>query len=148
MSQKRTYKQYSQEFKEEVVALVTEQGYSVPKAAESVGVKSSLVYKWKDKIESEKQGESLSVDERSELIRLRKENKELKMEKEILKKAADGTFTIHITLIDFQAIGRVVKDFIQIRKAIWSFSFNFFFPYERRCNGCCERYSRCNEISV
>ena len=85
MSQKRTYKQYSQEFKEEVVALVTEQGYSVPKAAESVGVKSSLVYKWKDKFESEKQGESLSADERSELIRLRKENKELKMEKEILK---------------------------------------------------------------
>ena len=48
------------------------------------------------------------------------------MEKEILKKAADGTFTIHITLIDFQAIGRVVKDFIQTGKAIWSFSFNLF----------------------
>ena len=85
MSQKRTYKQYSQAFKEEVVALATDQGYSVPKAAESVGVKSSLVYKWKDRIESEKQGESLSADERTELARLRKEVKELKMEKEILK---------------------------------------------------------------
>ena len=85
MSQRRTYKQYSQEFKEEVVALITEQGYSVPKAAESVGVKPSLVYKWKDKIESEKQGKSLSSDERLELARLRKENKELKMDKEILK---------------------------------------------------------------
>jgi transposase len=30
MSKKRTYKSYSQEHKEEAVALVTEQGYSVP----------------------------------------------------------------------------------------------------------------------
>lgn len=33
MSQKRTYKQYSKDYKEEAVALVKEQGYSVPKAA-------------------------------------------------------------------------------------------------------------------
>ena len=36
MSQKRIYKQYPQEFKEEAVALVTEQGYSVPEAAKSL----------------------------------------------------------------------------------------------------------------
>ena len=30
MGQKRTYKQYSKEYKEEAVALVREQGYSVP----------------------------------------------------------------------------------------------------------------------
>ncbi len=88
MSQKRAYKQYSQEFKEEVVSLITDQGYSVPKAAESVGVKPSLVYKWKDKVEAATEGESLSADERSELNRLRKQVKELKMEKEILKKQA------------------------------------------------------------
>jgi len=35
MGQKRTYKQYSKEYKEEAVAvaLVREQGYSVPEAA-------------------------------------------------------------------------------------------------------------------
>jgi len=34
------------------------------------------------------EGEALSVDEREELKRLRKENKNLRMEKEILKKAS------------------------------------------------------------
>ena len=33
MGQKRSYKQYPKEFKEEAVALVLDQGYSVPEAA-------------------------------------------------------------------------------------------------------------------
>lgn len=37
MNQKRKYKIYSKEFKEEAVALVTDQGYSVAEAAEAVG---------------------------------------------------------------------------------------------------------------
>jgi len=88
MSKKRAYKQYPREFKEEAVALVTEQGYTVPKAAESLGVSPNLLYKWKEKLEAEKAGTVLMDDERSELKRLRKENKELRTEKEILKKAS------------------------------------------------------------
>jgi len=37
MNQKRKYKTYSKEFKEEAVSLVTDQGYSVAEAAEAVG---------------------------------------------------------------------------------------------------------------
>jgi transposase len=48
MSQKRIYKQYPQEFKEEAVALVTEQGYSVPEAAKSLGIATNLLYRWKE----------------------------------------------------------------------------------------------------
>ena len=88
MTQKRTYKRYPKEFKEEVVSLILNQGYSVAKAAESVGVKTSLVYSWKEKFESEKAGQLLDSGERDELKRLRKENKELRLEKEILKKAS------------------------------------------------------------
>jgi len=88
MSQKRTYKQYSKEYKEEAVALVSEQGYSVPEAAKSLGIPSNMLYRWKEQIESQREGKTLSVDERDELIRLRKENKNLRMEKEILKKAS------------------------------------------------------------
>ena len=88
MAQKRAYKRYPKEFKEEVVSLILDQGYSVAKAAESVGVKASLVYSWKDKIGSEKAALSLDSNEREELKRLRKENKELRLEKEILKKAS------------------------------------------------------------
>jgi transposase len=51
MSQKRIYKQYPQEFKEEAVALVTEQGYSVPEAAKSLGIATNLLYRWKEKQE-------------------------------------------------------------------------------------------------
>jgi transposase len=88
MSKKRQYKQYTKEFKEEAVSLVTEQGYSVPEAAKSLGVNPNLLYRWKDKIEEKKAGTAISEDERAELQRLRKENKELRMEKEILKKAS------------------------------------------------------------
>ena len=88
MSQKRTYKQYSKEFKEEAVALVTEQGYSVPEAAKSLGIATNMLYKWKEKIEALREGQTLEEDEREELKRLRREVKELRMEKEILKKAS------------------------------------------------------------
>ncbi len=86
MTQKRSYKQYPKEFKEEAVNLVLEQGYTVSEAAKSVGVTTTLLYMWKDKIEAERSGVALESDERDELKRLCKENKELRMEKEILKK--------------------------------------------------------------
>ncbi len=58
MGQKRTYKQYSKEYKEEAVALVLEQGYSVPIRDESshhpvtvlcreMRVSTSAYYAWK-----------------------------------------------------------------------------------------------------
>ena len=85
MKEKRTYKQYPKEFKEEAVALVNEQGYSVPEAAKSLGIAPNMLYKWKEKIEAERAGKALGEDERTELKRLRRENKMLRMEKEILK---------------------------------------------------------------
>ena len=88
MTTKRAYKQYTKEFKEEAVALVLEQGYSIAQAADSLGIKTSLLYKWKEKIEAEKEGQDMTNNEREELKRLRKEVKELRMEKEILKKAS------------------------------------------------------------
>ena len=88
MGQKRTYKQYSKEYKEEAVALVREQGYTVPEAAKSLGIASNMLYRWKEQIDAQLEGKSLSVDEREELKRLRKEVKKLRMEKEILKKAS------------------------------------------------------------
>jgi transposase len=88
MSQKRTYKQYTKEFKEEAVVLVREQGYSVPEAARSLGIASNMLYRWKERFEAQLEGKVLSEDERDELKQLRKEVKTLRMEKEILKKAS------------------------------------------------------------
>ena len=88
MSQKRSYKWYPKEFKDEAVALVLEQGYSVPEAAKSLGIAANMLYRWKELHEQQVDGKVLAEDERDELKRLRKENKELRMEKEILKKAS------------------------------------------------------------
>ncbi|GAD75344.1 putative transposase [Vibrio azureus NBRC 104587] len=85
---KRKNRSYTNDFKREAVALVTEQGYSVTKAAASLGITDKLLYNWKAKFEAEQSGEALTADERAELIKLRKENKELRMEKDILKKPA------------------------------------------------------------
>jgi len=88
MGQKCTYKQYSKDYKKEAVALVQELGYSVPQAAKSLGIASNMLYRWKTQLEAQLKGTALSVDEREELKQLRKENKNLRMEKEILKKAS------------------------------------------------------------
>ena len=45
MTQKRSYKQYPKEFKEEAVALITEQGYTVAKGAEALGVATNMLYR-------------------------------------------------------------------------------------------------------
>lgn len=88
MSQKRSYKQYPPEFKEEAIALVTEQAYSVPEAAKALGIATNLLYRWKDKHEQSVSESKPAETELEELKRLRQEVKTLRMEKEILKKAS------------------------------------------------------------
>ena len=88
MTEKRTDSQYPRAFKEEAVALMTDQGDSVQKAADSLGIRGNLLYRWQRQLEDQKSGNSLSEDERAELKELRKEVRELRMEKTILKKAS------------------------------------------------------------
>jgi transposase len=85
---KRTNKQYPNDFKQEAVALVTQQGYSVVEAATSLNVTDTLLYNWVAKFKQENEESALSTDERAELIQLRKDKKRLEMEREILKKAS------------------------------------------------------------
>ena len=77
-------RRHSNEFKQETVDLVLKQGYSVADAARAVGITPALLYKWKAKLTEQP---ILNDDEKAELLRLRKEIKQLRMEKEILKKA-------------------------------------------------------------
>ena len=58
----------------------------MPDAAKSLGIAANMLYRWKELHEQQITGKSLVEDEREELKRLRKENKELRMEKVILKK--------------------------------------------------------------
>ena len=84
----RKRRNYTEEFKRDAVALVTEQGYKVSEAARSLGIGESLVRRWRRELEEEVSNAGLTTDEREELGRLRKEVRMLRMEKEILKKAS------------------------------------------------------------
>lgn len=87
----RIRKRYTQEFKEEAVKLVLEQGYSQTETAKRLGIGFVNLHRWVKEFRGN--GEvKLSKPKRSaeqeELAELRKENKRLKLEREILKKAA------------------------------------------------------------
>lgn len=81
-------KRYSDDFKRDAVALVTEQGYKISEAARRLGINATMLSRWKQAQEQTSTGSGLSDDERKELAQLRRENRELKLEKEILKKAS------------------------------------------------------------
>ena len=81
-------KDYPAEFKQEAVALVIEQEYSIVQAAASLGATDKLLCNWLVKHKKQAQGSVLSGGERTELVQLRNKNKRLQMEREILKKAS------------------------------------------------------------
>ncbi len=87
-TEKKTRRKYTEDFKRDAVALVTEQGYKVSEAARSLGINDNLLRRWRQEFEDEASGVLLSTDEREELKRLRKEVRMLRMEKDILKKAS------------------------------------------------------------
>ncbi len=80
---------YSVEFRRESVALLRSSGRSVPQLAAELGVSPGSLRNWASQIDvDEGAAQGLSSSERDELRRLRRENKVLAEEREILKKAA------------------------------------------------------------
>lgn len=81
---------YTLEFRQDATKLVLEKGYTHTEAASSLGVSLSALHRWvrAERGEINTGKPVLSLNEHEELIRLRKENARLKMEREILKKAA------------------------------------------------------------
>jgi transposase len=81
-------KKYTKEFKEEAVKLVTEQGYKQSVAAKNLGVTANNLYNWIQNFKGQAAKKPGKGSENEELIRLKKENHQLRLEREILKKAA------------------------------------------------------------
>ncbi|MFC1510730.1 transposase [Candidatus Omnitrophota bacterium] len=83
---------YSKEFKIEAVRLLKAGEKSGAELSRELGVKRTLLYRWKDQIE-QKGDESFRgsgrprKDQQSEISKLKQELKEVKEERDILKKA-------------------------------------------------------------
>ena len=84
-------KQYSQEFKREAVGLVVDQGYSKAAAGRSLDVNPNLIRRWQREFESEGNdafpGQGKLTRDQQRIRDLEAENRRLRMEKDILKKA-------------------------------------------------------------
>jgi len=92
MNARKARRRFTQEFKDDAVSLVVEQGHSSAEVGRRLGVSENNVNRWvrqyRDKYESVSTDGLTREQLETELKRLRKENKRLEMEREILKKAA------------------------------------------------------------
>jgi len=81
---------YPKQFREEAIRLVRESRKTVAQIAQDLGVSDQSLYTWLKQadLDSRKRSDGLTTEEREELRRLRTENRILRQEREILKKAA------------------------------------------------------------
>ncbi len=85
MAKKKTRRRFTDEFKAETVKLVRQSDRTMASIAMELGISAKSVGEWVRR--ADEAGDGASEDERAELKRLRKEVHELRMEKEILRKA-------------------------------------------------------------
>ena len=83
---RRTHVRYTPEFKAEALRIVRQSNDSLSKIAKDLGVTEKSLHAWVKAARAEPH-EPLTEDERAELQRLRRENRRLQMERDILKKA-------------------------------------------------------------
>ena len=84
----RSRRTFTREFKVQAVKRVTEQGYSFAEAARQLGVRDHQIRTWKKSLDAEVGGAAHPAALDAELHRLRAENKRLRIDHDILKKAA------------------------------------------------------------
>ena len=79
---------YPEEFRREAVELYRSSERSRAEVAKSLGISDGSLAAWVKAVEATEAPGALDPDERAELDRLRRENKDLRMYREILRKAA------------------------------------------------------------
>ena len=86
----RGRRQYTAEYREEAVRLVLDSGRSIATVARELGINEGTLGNWVNRYRREHAGDepALEINERARLRELEKENRDLRMEVEFLKKAA------------------------------------------------------------
>ena len=89
-SGRRPRRQFDDDFKEGAVRLVLDEGKTVGAVARELDLTASALGLWVQQARAERtKGKSgLMKEEREELTRLRKENRELRIERDLLKKVS------------------------------------------------------------
>src|SRR5919205_3767653 len=85
----RQYRKFDQDFRQGAVRLVLETGKPIAQVARDLGINEGTLGNWVAK-ERQARGDgtgALSEDERAELVRLRRENAELAMQRDVLKRS-------------------------------------------------------------
>jgi transposase len=80
-------RQFTPEFRAEAVRMVQQSGDSMSRVARDLGLSQVTLGKWVRHATAPPLADGLSEDERAELVRLRRENRQLQLERDILKKA-------------------------------------------------------------
>jgi transposase len=95
-----TRKKYTQEFKQDAVRLVLEQGYNQSEAARNLGIDRGMLSRWVKEAQEEEneafRGNGKRTVEQEELRCLRDENRRLRMEREILKNPPRAASVPHL----------------------------------------------------
>ncbi len=86
-------KQYTREFKLDAVSLVLDQGFTIAEAARSLGIRANMLGRWVRESQADNNGQAFRgsgklTPEQAEIRQLKIENKQLKLERQILKEAA------------------------------------------------------------
>ena len=86
-------KQYTKEFKLDAISLVVDQGLTIAEAARSMEIRANMLGRWIKENEADNNGQAFRgngklTPDQGEIRRLKIENKQLKLERQILKEAA------------------------------------------------------------
>lgn len=91
MSTKKPRRKFTAQYRVEAARLVTETDRTIAEVARELGLGEQLLGRWVHAERERQAGDDpaeLDTDERAELERLRKENRELRLDNEFLGKAA------------------------------------------------------------